>query len=101
LPISDIGEDQAEPFVLDDRRLIDLLEAVKNAVRQITTLMTDRKTTVRIMAAPYECAGGGWSPTCKPRSTASSKSFISNPSLRLEQRTQTKSSPRADAGAKC
>jgi hypothetical protein len=46
-------------------------------------------------------ASSGPSPTCKPRSTASSKSTISSPGPSHGLQTRTKSSPPSGAGIKC
>jgi transposase len=52
-------------------------------------------------SAGSSAASSDPSQTCKPRSTASSKSTISNPSPSPGPRTPTKSSPPSGAGIKC
>ena len=63
-------------------------------------------TPSRASSRPSQSAGSsaasfGLSPTCKPRSTASSKSTISNRSPSPGPPIQTKSSPPSGAGTKC
>ena len=53
------GPDGAEPLVLDDRRLIDLLNLVEDAIGQVEPVVTDRQAPVRIVDDRYTLMGRG------------------------------------------
>src|SRR3954447_4759512 len=50
LPLGDIGQHRPEPLVLHDRRLIDPLALVEHPIGQLTALVFDRQTPIRIVA---------------------------------------------------
>src|SRR6516162_2911259 len=49
LLLADEGERGAEPFVLDNRALIDLLDLVEGSVGQLDTVVADRKPAIGVI----------------------------------------------------
>src|SRR3954468_10703464 len=59
LALGDVGQHRTEPLVLDNGRLVDLLQPVKGAVGQVDAVMADRQTPIGVVENGHPLARQG------------------------------------------